>query len=54
MRLELVTGGVIQFWSLVNPDTARGRKFKRVVINEAAMVDDLHYTWTAVILLLGR
>ena len=49
MRLELVTGGVIQFWSLVNPDTARGRKFKRVVINEAAMVDDLHYTWTAVI-----
>ena len=49
MRLELITGGVIQFWSLVNPDTARGRKFKRAVVNEAAMVDDLHYTWTAVI-----
>ena len=37
------------FWSLVNADSARGRKFARVVINEAAMVKDLHYTWTAVI-----
>ena len=49
MRLELITGGVIQFWSLVNADSARGRKFARVVVNEAAMVKDLHYTWTAVI-----
>lgn len=48
-RLELITGGYIDFWSLDNPDSARGRKYMRVFINEAAMVRELEYAWTHVI-----
>jgi hypothetical protein len=48
-RLELITGGALEFWSLDRPDTARGRKYKRVVIDEAAMVRDLQTVWQAII-----
>lgn len=48
-RLELVTGGFIDFWSLEQPDRARGRKYAYVVINEAAMVDGLLDDWNMVI-----
>lgn len=48
-RIELVTGGVVEFWSLDTPDVARGRKYARVVIDEAAMVPDLEDAWQAVI-----
>ncbi len=48
-RLELVTGGIVDMWSLDAPDTSRGRKYKRVVIDEAAMVSDLVAVWDAVI-----
>lgn len=49
-RIELVTGGVIEMWSLSEGgDVARGRKYKRVVIDEAAMVADLKEIWEAVI-----
>ena len=48
-RLELMTGGVIDFWSLDNPDMIRGRKYKRFVINEAGYVADLMDTWNFVI-----
>lgn len=48
-RLELITGGIIDMWSLTEPDTSRGRKYKRVVIDEAAMVSDLVAVWDAVI-----
>lgn len=41
MRLE--GGGQIDFWSLDNPDMARGRKYKRVIVDEAAMVPQLDY-----------
>lgn len=44
-RLEFVTGGMLEFWSLENPDVARGRKYRRVVIDEAAMVSDLLDAW---------
>lgn len=44
-RIELVTGGVVEMWSLDNPDAARGRKYRRVVIDEAAMVRDLGEAW---------
>ena len=40
-RLELVTGGVIEVWTLDSPDPARGRKYARVVIDEAGIVRDL-------------
>ena len=40
-RLELKTGGVIEVWTLDGPDPARGRKYSRVVIDEAGIVRDL-------------
>jgi phage FluMu gp28-like protein len=48
-RIELITGGVIDMWSLDTADVARGRKYKRVVIDEAAMVRGLAEAWQAVI-----
>jgi hypothetical protein len=48
-RIELVTGGVIDMWSLDVPDVARGRKYKRVIINEAALVPDLTRVFQKVI-----
>ena len=48
-RLELVTGGVIEVWTLDTPDPARGRKYALVVIDEAGIVRDLMETWQAAI-----
>lgn len=48
-RLELVTRGVVEMWSLENADAIRGRKYRRVVIDEAAMVPDLAQAWQAAI-----
>lgn len=48
-RLELLTGGVIDMWSLDNPDAARGRKYHRVVVDEAAMIARLEEAWQAVL-----
>jgi hypothetical protein len=44
-RLELITGGLVEFWSLDNPDVARGRKYRRVIVDEAAMVASLIDVW---------
>ena len=44
-RLELVTGGVLEFWSLDNTDAGRGRKYKRVIIDEAGFVPNLLDVW---------
>jgi predicted phage terminase large subunit-like protein len=46
-RIELLGGGVIEMWSLDNPDAGRSRRYARVVIDEAALVGDLEYAWTA-------
>lgn len=35
-RIDLITGGVIEMWSLLEPDTARGRKYHRIVNDECA------------------
>jgi hypothetical protein len=48
-RLELVTGGVVDMWSLDTPNTARGRRYRRIVADEAAMVADLEDAWNAVL-----
>ncbi len=48
-RIEFITGGVLEFWSLDNPDAARGRKYKRAIIDEAAMVRGLADAWQMVI-----
>ncbi len=44
-RLEYVTGGMLEFWSLDNPDVARGRKYRRIIVDEAAMVPSLLDAW---------
>lgn len=44
-RIEYLTGGLIEFWSLDNPNASRGRKYKRVVIDEAAFVPNLLDAW---------
>ena len=40
-RIELITGGVAEFWSLEDKDSGRGRKYARAIIDEAAKVKDL-------------
>lgn len=47
-RIELKGGGVIDMWSLDSPDSIRGRKYKRIVVDEAATVVNLKYAWTEV------
>lgn len=44
-RLELVTGGVIDFWTLDAPDPARGRAYASAIIDEAAMAAKLRSLW---------
>ena len=45
-RIELITGGSLECWSLKDAeDPARGRKYKRIVIDEAAMVAGLETAW---------
>lgn len=44
-RLELVTGGVMDFWSLDSVDAGRGRRYDRIVIDEAGIVRDLGPAW---------
>jgi hypothetical protein len=39
--LQLISGGTIEFFSLDNADSIRGKKFKRFIINEAAFVPNL-------------
>ena len=48
-RLELVTGGIIEVWTLDTPDPARGRKYKLVIIDESGIVRDLLEVWQAAI-----
>ena len=47
--IEVITGGTIEMWSLQDKDASRGRRYKRVVINEAAFVPYLKYSWNNVI-----
>lgn len=44
-RIELPNGGVIEVWTLENEDAGRGRKYKRVVVDEAAMAPRLKEAW---------
>lgn len=48
-RIELITGGSIEFWSLTDEDAGRSRKYARVVIDEAAKVRKLEEAWNAAI-----
>ena len=48
-RMELVTGGVIEIWTLDSQDPARGRKYALAIIDEAGIAKDLLDVWQAAI-----
>lgn len=48
-QIELITGGLIDFWSMEEPDSGQGRKYKRIVIDEAAKAKKLMEAWTKTI-----
>lgn len=48
-RIEFVTGGFLEFWSLDNQDTVRGRKYRRIIVDEAAMIPNLIDVWNYVL-----
>lgn len=49
-RIELIGGGVIDYWTLDDPTTvARGRKYARIIVDEAAMCKALEEAWTQAI-----
>lgn len=48
-RVQLEGGGVIEMWSMDAADSARGRHYKRVILDECAMVKDLEDIWHLII-----
>lgn len=44
-QIELVTGGIIDFWSMEDPDSGQGRKYHRAIIDEAAKAPKLYQAW---------
>jgi hypothetical protein len=44
-QMTLIGGGVIDFWTLDNPDSGRGRKYHRVIIDEASIVRHIEQAW---------
>jgi len=50
LRLELITGGSIDFWSSESPDAPRGRAYAGFFFDEAAMYRDLSYIYNEVVL----
>jgi hypothetical protein len=48
-QIRLITGGVIDMWSLDEPDSGRGRKYKRVVIDECEKAKKLDIAYKGTI-----
>lgn len=44
-RIEFKGGGSIEVWTLEDPDAGRSRKYKRAIIDEAAMAQNLTVAW---------
>jgi len=44
-RIELISGGSVDFWTLEKPDAGRGRKYAIVVIDEAGIARNLKEAW---------
>lgn len=44
--IEIKTGGKIDFWSLENELAGRSRKYKKVIVDEAAFAKNLWKVWT--------
>lgn len=50
LSIKLSTGGSIKFFSGEAANTIRGRKFHRIIIDEAAFISDLENMWTQVMM----
>lgn len=44
-QIELFTNGLIDFWSMEDPDSGQGRKYKRAIIDEGAKAPKLYIAW---------
>jgi len=44
-QITMITGGLIDFWSMDDPDSGQGRKYKRAIIDEAAKAPKLYAAW---------
>ena len=48
-RLELITGGVLEMWSLDAPESIRGRHYRRIIVDECAVVRGLMPIWDLIL-----
>jgi len=48
-QLKVLGGGTLDMWSMEDPDSGRGRKYARVIIDEAEKARHLEQAWTATI-----
>jgi hypothetical protein len=44
-QIELSTGGLMDFWSMDQPESGQGRKYHRAIIDEAAKAEKLYQSW---------
>lgn len=44
-QIKLITGGLIDFWSMENPDSGQGRKYHRAIVDESAKAPKLYQAW---------
>jgi len=44
-QIVLITGGIIDCWSMEEPDSGQGRKYHRAIIDEAAKANKLYIAW---------
>ncbi len=47
--IKLITGGSLKIWSLEKARAGRGKKYKRVLVDEGAFAKDLKESWTKAI-----
>jgi hypothetical protein len=44
-QIRLLGGGLIDFWSMENPDSGQGRKYHRAIVDESAKAQKLYTAW---------
>ena len=49
-QMRLITGGILDFWSMSEPDSGRGRKYARVIVDEAEKAKKFKEAWQNTIL----
>jgi len=45
-HIELITNGIIDFWSMDNIESSRGQSYKRIICDEVAIVRNFEELWT--------